>query len=150
MLKAENNKDFHWTTGPIVLVPSGRLLRGNWEVVWGTADSGIWWEVHRLAPAGTAEFWRHSADTGVLGALNHIYKVFVLYFKKLVIKICYCQPKKKKMKKEKNNKKLNLKNTHAHTHNSTHKNVQICNIFFHSWFKKKNTTTLPQTPHLIQ
>ena len=31
--------------------------KGNWEVVWGgITDSGNWWEVHRLAPAGTAEF----------------------------------------------------------------------------------------------
>lgn len=92
MLKAGHNEDIHRTTGPIVLSPSGRLLKGNWKVVWGTADSGTGWEVHRLAPAGTAEFGRHSADTGVLGALNHICEVFVLYFKELVIKICYCQP----------------------------------------------------------
>lgn len=92
MLKAGHNEDIHRTTGPIVLAPSGRLLKGNWKVVWGTADSGTGWEVHRLAPAGTAEFGRHSADTGVLGALNHICEVFVLYFKELVIKIRYCQP----------------------------------------------------------
>lgn len=34
---------------------------------------------------------------------------------------------------------------HTHTHNSTHKNVQICNIFFTADLKK-NTTILPQTP----
>lgn len=57
MLKAGKNKEeIHRTTGPIVLAPSGRLLGGNWEVVWGLADSGTGWEVHRLAPAGTAEF----------------------------------------------------------------------------------------------
>lgn len=95
ILKAGNTK-IHQTTGPIVLAPSGRLQKGNWEVVWGIADSGTWWGVHRLAPAGTAEFWRHSADTGVLGALNHIFEVFVLYFKELVIKTCHCQPKRTK------------------------------------------------------
>lgn len=57
ILKAGNNKEeIHRTTGPIVLAPSKRLLKGNWEVVWGITDSGIGWEVHRLAPAGTAEF----------------------------------------------------------------------------------------------
>lgn len=104
----------------------------------GIADSGIWWEVHRLAPAGTAEFWRHSADTGVLGALNHIYEVLVLYFKELVINTLLLPTNK--------NKKAKSKKPNKHTHNSTHKNVQICNIFFHSWLKKKNTTVLPQTP----
>lgn len=57
MLKAGKKKEeIHRTTGPIVLTPSGRLLKGNWEVVWGMANSGTGWEVHRLAPAGTAEF----------------------------------------------------------------------------------------------
>lgn len=58
-----NKEEIYQTTGPIVLASSGRLLKGNWEVVWGIADSGVggrgeftgWHRLEQLSFEGTLQ-----------------------------------------------------------------------------------------------